>query len=79
MCKRVFGSFKECVHAPKNDISNGQGRELTPSDYDLRELGGPIFAGSFGSGNYVVFTRKPDVLRDPRARQLWEDPLLLLR
>ncbi len=81
VCKRVIGSFKECLkgRAVVVDVSDAAGKELGPGDYDLRELTGPIFAGSFGSGNYVVLTRKPDVLRDPRARQAWADPLSPLR
>lgn len=76
-CRRVIGSLKQCIRGRKLlvDVSDAQGRALEPGNYDLAELTGPLYAGSYGSGNYVVLTRKPDVLRDPRSRAAWRDPL----
>ena len=45
----------------------------------IRRWTGPVFIGSYGTGNYVVLTRQPSVLSDPRTRALWEDPLRPLR
>jgi hypothetical protein len=47
--------------------------------YELAELVGQPFIGSYGTGNYVVLTRRPDVLSDPRTRMAWLDPLRPLR
>jgi hypothetical protein len=81
VCKKVLGSIKHCVSGGEllTDLSDGQGTELRLGEYDLAELGGPVYAGSYGSGNYVVLTRKPSVLRDPRLRGAWLDPLQPLR
>jgi len=81
VCKRLFGSFKHCVRGGKllQDVADGRGAKLALGDYELAQLGGPIYVGSYGSGNYVVLTRKPSVLRDPRLRALWLDPLQPLR
>jgi hypothetical protein len=76
-CKRVIGSIKQCLRGRKLlvDVTDGRGRALTSTDYSLSELTGPLYAGSYGSGNYVVLTRRPDVLNDPRLRTAWKDPL----
>jgi hypothetical protein len=81
VCKRVIGSIRACLRGRKLivDLANGDRKPLTPDRYALAELSGPVFVGSYGSGNYVVLTRKPDVLADPRARSAWADPLGPLR
>jgi len=81
VCKRVIGSISSCLRGRKIvlDLADGNGKTLGPGDYDLAQLTGPIFVGSYGSGNYVIITRKPDVLADPRARSAWADPLRALR
>jgi hypothetical protein len=61
------------------DVHNAQGRVLGPASYSIAELTGRPYIGSYGTGNYVVLTRKPDVLNDPRLRRLWRDPLRPLR
>ena len=62
------------------DHSDGRGPTLEVGrDYKVRELTGPVFVGSYGSGNYVVLTRKPDILADPRTRPIWADPLAPMR
>jgi hypothetical protein len=75
VCQRVLGSIKQCLHGGINDVSDAKGAELRLADYDLAELTGPVYVGSYGSGNYVVLTRKPSVLGDPRVRGAWLDPL----
>lgn len=81
VCKRVIGSVKQCLRGRTKivDIADGQGRVLKAGEYDLAQLQGPVFAGSYGTGNYVALIRKADVLRDPRARSAWRDPLASLR
>jgi hypothetical protein len=80
-CKRVVGSIKSCLRGRKVlvDVHNAQGRVLGPASYSIAELTGRPYIGSYGTGNYVVLTRKPDVLNDPRLRRLWRDPLRPLR
>jgi hypothetical protein len=77
VCKRVLGSISSCFRGRKFlvDLANGEGEAFGPSDYTLSALAGPVFVGSYGSGNYVVLTRKPDILADPRNRRAWADPL----
>lgn len=59
------------------DRSDGGGRELQlQRDYKLRELVGPTFIGSYGSGNYVLGKRKNEILSDPRTRKAWKHPLV---
>jgi Vacuolar protein sorting-associated protein 62 len=76
-CRRVIGSFTRCFHGRRLlvDVADGRGRTLGEGDYALSALAGPVYVGSYGSGNYVVLTRKPDVLADPRTRTAWKDPL----
>jgi hypothetical protein len=77
VCKRVIGSIKSCLRGRHIvvDLVDGAGKTLGPDDYSISDFAGPVFVGSYGSGNYVVLTRKPDVLADPRARSAWADPL----
>jgi len=81
VCKRVIGSIKQCLSGGKllNDVNDAGGAELALDGYELAELKGPLYIGSYGSGNYVVLTRKPSVLGDPRVRTAWLDPLRPLR
>ena len=80
-CRRVIGSIQRCLRGRNVivDVTDGQGQTLDRRRYDLAELTGPLYAGSYGSGNYVVLTRRPDVLNDPRLRVAWKDPLRRLR
>jgi len=80
-CRRVIGSIRRCLRGRRVlvDLADGRGRALGADDYELSELTGPVFAGSYGTGNYVVLTRRPSVLSDPRTRTLWRDPLRPLR
>jgi hypothetical protein len=91
-CKRVVGSIKSCLRGRKLlvDVNDAKGDNLSPIgqptdevsigfEYTIAELTGRPYIGSYGTGNYVVLTRKPDVLNDPRLRTLWRDPLRPLR
>jgi hypothetical protein len=77
VCKRVIGSIRACLRGRHFviDLADGGRKPLGADAYRLSELSGPVFVGSYGSGNYVVLTRKPDLLADPRARRAWDDPL----
>ena len=81
VCQRLIGSFKSCLRGRKIvvDLTDGAGTTLRPGDYAVTTFAGPVFIGSYGSGNYVVLTRKPDILADPRTRSIWADPLQPLR
>jgi len=59
------------------DQANGVGKTLEAiRDYKVRELTGPLYVGSYGSGNYVLGGRKDEILADPRTRIAWQDPLV---
>jgi len=81
VCRRLIGSIKSCVRGLHiiRDVTDGAGKTLRPQDYTLADFAGPVFVGSYGSGNYVVLTRKPDLLADPRTRPIYADPLSPLR
>ena len=81
VCKRLIAGITPCFRGRKVivDVSDGQGKTLTPADYTLASLAGPVFVGSYGSGNYVVLTRRPELLADPRTRPIWADPLAPFR
>ena len=79
VCKRVIGSLKRCIRGRELlvDVADGAGRELRVGGegYELVEFSEPVFIGSYGTGNYVILTRQPSVLGDPRTRTVWRDPL----
>jgi hypothetical protein len=83
VCKRLLAKVNPCLRGGKllNDVSDAGGDVLALGDngYELKELTGPLYIGSYGSGNYVVVTRKRSVLGDPRVRTAWLDPLRPLR
>ncbi len=70
---RTLCTFERLI----KDVANGRATEdlRLGRDYELRELTGPVFSGSYGSGNYVFGKRKPDLLTDPRKRREWKHPL----
>jgi hypothetical protein len=80
-CRRVIGSIQRCLRGRNVliDVTDARGPTLDRRSYDLAELTGPRYAGSYGSGNYVVLTRRPDILSDPRTRTAWKDPLRRFR
>jgi len=81
VCKRLIAAIAACFRGRRIivDLADGNGDELRPDSYALVRFAGPVFDGSYGSGNYVVLTRKPDILADPRARPIYADPLGPLR
>jgi len=79
-CRRVIGSVQRCLRTNKiRDLADGAGPRLAPNNYTLSEFSGPVFIGNYGTGNYVVLTRRPAGFRDPRLRLAWLDPLRPLR
>jgi hypothetical protein len=79
-CRRVIGSIQRCLRTNKiRDIADGAGPRLAADGYELSELAGRAFVGNYGTGNYVVLTRRPAGFRDPRLRLAWLDPLRPLR
>jgi hypothetical protein len=80
-CRRVIGSIQQCIRGRKLlvDVADGGGGRLAPDNYDLTQFSGPVFVGNYGTGNYVVLTRRPASFRDPRLRLAWADPLRALR
>jgi hypothetical protein len=80
-CRRVIGSIQRCLRGRRLlvDIADGGGTRLAPDGYALSQLSGPVFVGSYGTGNYVVLTKRPATLSDPRLRLAWTDPLRALR
>jgi hypothetical protein len=79
-CRPVFRASKACVRKQTiRDRTNGK-RVLQPAQYGLAELTGKIFAGGYGSGNFVAGKRTKDQVSDPRTRDpAWTDPLVRLR
>ena len=75
----ILGGRRCLLERAFHDIADGRGTELRlDHGYEVDELSGPAFAGSYGSGNYIRETkRRPDVLSDPRTRNEWLDPLAL--
>ena len=68
-------TIKRCTTASQRDNARGDGTTLTSSDYDLEQLGGTGFTGSWGSGNYVLgIGRTRDRIVDPRRRSDYSDP-----
>jgi hypothetical protein len=68
-------SIKRCTTVSQRDDARRDGATLTSSDYELEQLGGTGFTGSWGSGNYVLgvgLTR--DRIVDPRLRSDYSNP-----
>jgi hypothetical protein len=68
-------TIKRCTTANQRDNARGDGATLTSSEYELVQLGGTGFSGSWGSGNYVLgvgLTR--DRIVDPRRRSDYSNP-----
>lgn len=73
-------SINRCTTVGERDNARGDGATLTSSDYDLEQLGGTGFTGSWGSGNYVLgvgLTR--DRIVDPRRRSDYSNPFTAVR
>jgi hypothetical protein len=70
---RRFCSGNETIR----DKADARGPQVgLGAGYELGELGGPVFIGSYGSGNYVLGKRKNEILSDPRTRLPWQHPLV---
>jgi hypothetical protein len=66
---------RRCTTTAQRDDARGNGATLTVDDYDLHELGGTGYSGSWGSGNYVLgFGPTGDRITDPRRRSEYTNP-----
>ena len=73
VCWTLHG--RHCSPAPNLDDARGTGTAVAPSAYDLHELGGTGYTGSWGSGNYVLgIGLTKDRVSDPRRRSDYSDP-----
>jgi len=73
VCWTLHG--RHCSPAPNLDDARGTGAAVAPSAYDLHELGGTGYTGSWGSGNYVLgIGLTKDRISDPRRRSDYSDP-----
>jgi hypothetical protein len=67
--------IRHCTTTSQRDNARGDGTTLTPEDYDLHELGGAGFTGSWGSGTYVLGVGlTKDRVIDPRRRSEYSNP-----
>jgi hypothetical protein len=74
VCWTIAGG-RHCTGTRKTDSAVGDGRSLGPDDYDLHELGGVGFTGSWGSGTFVLGVgRTRDRIVDPRRRSDYSNP-----
>jgi hypothetical protein len=70
---------RNCATSPKVDTATGTGAVLTPSAFDLQELGGVPYTGSWGSGNYILgIGLTKDQITDPRRRSDYSNPFSIL-
>jgi hypothetical protein len=70
---------RHCAPVRSIDDARGGGSVLGPSAYDLHELGGTGYTGSFGSGNYVLgLGLTKDRIVDPRRRSDYSDPFAVI-
>jgi hypothetical protein len=74
VCWKLLGG-RRCAPTPRIDAATGTGATLAPAGYDLEQLGGAPYAGTWGSGTYVLgigLTR--DRVTDPRRRSDYSFP-----
>jgi hypothetical protein len=67
--------FRRCTTTTQRDNAVGDGSTLASDSYDLHELGGAGYTGSWGSGTYLLgvgLTR--DRVVDPRRRSDYSNP-----
>jgi hypothetical protein len=69
---------RHCTLTPITDVASGSGGMLTPSGYDLAQLGGKAYSGDWGSGAYVLGSRTSDHVTDPRSRSEYKNPFAIL-
>jgi hypothetical protein len=68
-----------CTPTPKIDDANGAGATLNPTTYQLQELGGTPYSGSWGSGTYILgIGRTRDQITDARRRGDYSNPFNVL-
>lgn len=64
-----------CTTTTQRDDARGDGMTLSADAYDLHELGGTGYTGSWGSGNYVLGVGlTKDRVVDPRRRSEYSNP-----
>jgi hypothetical protein len=67
--------IRRCTTTPQRDNALGDGTTLTPDSYDLHELGGVSYTGSWGSGTYFLGVGLThDRVVDPRRRSDYSNP-----
>jgi hypothetical protein len=77
VCWTLYG--RRCTSTPHVDTATGTGAQLPPPGYDLQELGGTAYTGSWGSGTYILgIGRTQDQIVDPRRRSDYSDPFTIL-
>jgi hypothetical protein len=70
---------RHCAITPRADIASGTGPALSPSGFDLQQLGGAPYTGDWGSGNYILgIGRTSDHVTDPRRRSEYKNPFDIL-
>jgi hypothetical protein len=66
---------RRCTTTSRRDEALGEGATLAADAYDLHELGGTGYTGSWGSGNYVLgLGLTNDHVVDPRRRSEYSNP-----
>jgi hypothetical protein len=66
---------RHCSLTRVADDARGTGATLAPPSYDLAELGGAGYSGSWGSGNYILGAGlTKDRITDPRRRAEYTNP-----
>jgi len=77
VCWTLYG--RHCTSTPHVDTATGTGPQLPPTGYDLQELGGAAFTGSWSSGTYILGVgRTQDQIVDPRRRSDYSNPFTIL-
>jgi hypothetical protein len=77
VCWTLYG--RHCTSTPHVDTATGTGAQLAPAGYDLQELGGAAYTGSWGSGTYILGVgRTQDQIVDPRRRSDYSNPFAIL-
>jgi hypothetical protein len=70
---------RHCTPTRTRDDARGTGTALAPSAYDLRDLGGTGYTGSWGSGNYILGVGlTKDRIGDPRRRSDYTNPFTVI-
>jgi len=71
----TLSGVRHCTTTTQRDDARGDGAPLTAATYDLQELDGTGYTGSWGSGNYVLgIGLTKDRVTDPRRRTDYSNP-----